>query len=123
MQEIRRAKALGRKSSTLPCDQDVNMQIKAGTKLHSTVCDTDVMVIKGSGDVALTCGGQEMAAVRSAPAAEPDPALASGTAMGKRYQNADGSVELLCIKPGKGTLAVDGVPLEIKAAKALPSSD
>jgi len=99
------------------------MQIKAGTKLHSTVCDTDVMVIKGSGDVALTCGGQEMAAVRSAPAAEPDPALASGTAMGKRYQNADGSVELLCIKPGKGTLAVDGVPLEIKAAKALPSSD
>jgi hypothetical protein len=99
------------------------MQIKAGTKLHSAVCDTDVMVIKGSGDVALTCGGQDMAPARSAAAGEPDPALAGGTAMGKRYQNADGSVELLCVKPGKGTLAIDGVPLEVKAAKALPSSD
>lgn len=99
------------------------MQLKAGTKLHSTVCDTDVMVIKGNGDVALTCGGAEMATARSAAAGEVDPALAGGTAMGKRYQNAEGTIELLCIKPGKGTLAIDGVALEIKAAKALPSSD
>lgn len=99
------------------------MQLKAGSKLHSVVCDTDVMVIKGSGDVALTCGGAEMAAARSGAAGELDAAFAGGTAMGKRYQSADGSVELLCIKPGKGTLAIDGVPLEIKAAKALPSSD
>jgi hypothetical protein len=99
------------------------MQIKAGTKLHSAVCDTDVMVIKCSGDVALTCGGQQMVAARTALAGEPDPELAGGTATGKRYQNADGSLELLCIKAGKGTLAVDGVPLEVKAAKALPSSD
>lgn len=99
------------------------MQIKAGTKLHSAVCDTDVMVIKGSGDVALTCGGRDMATARLAAIGEPDAALAGGTAMGKRYQSADASVELLCIKPGKGTLAIDGVPLEVKAAKALPSSD
>lgn len=99
------------------------MQLKAGSKLHSAVCDTDVMVIKGSGDVALTCGGAEMLTARSGAAGELDPAFAGGTAMGKRYQSADGSVELLCIKPGKGTLAIDGVPLEIKAAKALPSSD
>jgi len=99
------------------------MQIKAGTKLHSAVCDTDVMVIKGSGDVALTCGGRDMVTARSTAVGEPDAAFAGGTAMGKRYQNADGSVELLCIKPGKGTLAIDGVPLEVKAAKALPSSD
>ncbi|EQA96612.1 hypothetical protein [Sphingobium baderi] len=99
------------------------MQLKAGTKLHSSVCDTDVMVIKGSGDVALTCGGAEMVIARSGASGDVDPAFASGTAMGKRYQSADGQVELLCIKPGKGTLAIDGVPLEIKAAKALPSSD
>lgn len=99
------------------------MQLKAGTKLHSTVCDTDVMVIKGSGDIALTCGGAEMATARSAPTGEIDPAFAGGTLMGKRYQNADGSVELLCIKPGKGSLAIDGAALEIKATKALPSSD
>ena len=99
------------------------MQLKAGMKLHSSVCDTDVMVIKGSGDVALTCGGCELTIVRSDPSAEPDAAFATGTAMGKRYQTPDGSIELLCIKPGKGTLAIDGVPLEMKAAKALPSSD
>jgi hypothetical protein len=99
------------------------MQLKAGTKLHSSVCDTDVMVIKGSGDVALTCGGAEMVTARTGAPGQIDPGFASGTAMGKRYQTDDGSVELLCIKPGKGTLAVHGVALEIKAAKALPSSD
>lgn len=99
------------------------MQLKAGTKLHSTVCDTDVMVIKGSGDIALTCGGAEMATSRSGALGEIDPAFATGTAMGKRYQSADEAIELLCIKPGKGTLAIDGVALEMKAPKALPSSD
>jgi len=98
------------------------MQLKAGTKLHSSACDTDVMVIKGSGDVNLTCGGAQMTAARG-PAGDLDAAFAEGTAMGKRYQNEDGSVELLCIKPGKGTLAIDGIPLTIKATKALPSSD
>jgi len=98
------------------------MQLKAGTKLHSSACDTDVMVIKGSGDVNLTCGGAEMTVARG-ETLELDAAFAQGTAMGKRYQNEDGSIELLCIKPGKGSLAIDGVPLTIKATKALPSSD
>jgi hypothetical protein len=102
--------------------KESDMQLKAGTKLYSGACDTEVMVIKGSGEVQLTCGGREMAIVRAA-SGEIDAALAEGTAMGKRYQNDDGSIELLCIKPGKGTLAIDGVPLTIKAAKALPSSD
>lgn len=99
------------------------MQLKAGTKLHSAVCGTDVMVIKGSGDVALTCGGAEMVTARQAPVGDVHPDFAQGTAMGKRYQSPDGAVELLCIKPGKGALAIDGVPLEHKAPKALPSSD
>lgn len=99
------------------------MELKAGMKLHSAVCNADVMVIKGSGDVTLTCGGREMTVVRGDPVAEPDAAFSAGVAMGKRYQTPDGAIELLCIKPGNGTLAIDGVPLEVKAAKALPSSD
>lgn len=99
------------------------MQLKAGTKLHSAVCDTDVMVIKGSGDVNLTCGGAPMTTAREGTTGEVDAAFAGGTAMGKRYTNADGSIELLCIKPGKGSLAADGVALEVKSAKPLPSSD
>jgi hypothetical protein len=99
------------------------MLLKAGTKLHSAVCDTDIMVIKGAGDIALCCGGVSMVASRNGISGQIDPAQSGGTTMGKRYQTVDGAIELLCIKPGKGTLTVDGVPLEIKAAKALPSSD
>ena len=36
---------------------------------------------------------------------------------------AGGQYELLCVKPGKGSLSVDGVPLVVKDAKPLPASD
>ena len=52
-----------------------------------------------------------------------DPAQAGGTLIGKRYVNADESIEILCTKGGKGSLMLDGVPLEVKQAKQLPSSD
>jgi hypothetical protein len=45
------------------------------------------------------------------------------TLIGKRYVDADEAIEVLCIKPGTGRLARDGVPLEPKSAKPLPSSD
>lgn len=32
-------------------------------------------------------------------------------------------MEVLCTKPGQGTLALNGVPLPLKAAKPLPASD
>jgi hypothetical protein len=32
-------------------------------------------------------------------------------------------VEILCTKPGAGTLTLDGQALSVKATKALPSSD
>ena len=56
-------------------------------------------------------------------AGELDPAQAGGTLIGKRYVNADESIEILCTKGGKGSLVLDGVPLEVKQAKQLPSSD
>ena len=43
--------------------------------------------------------------------------------MGKRYTDAADSVEILCTKPGPGALSLDGQPLEVKSAKALPASD
>ena len=48
---------------------------------------------------------------------------AGGTQLGKRYVDAAGTLELLCTKPGKGSLAAGGEPLALKAAKPLPSSD
>jgi hypothetical protein len=96
--------------------------MKPGTKLKSAVCDTEVMVIRGS-DVVVECGGVPMAQER--PAASPDMAadFAGGTQMGKRYVDEAGTIELLCVKPGKGSLAIGGVALKTKDAKALPSSD
>ena len=48
---------------------------------------------------------------------------AEGTQIGKRYVNEAGDLELLCTKPGKGSLAAGGTALTVKGAKPLPSSD
>jgi hypothetical protein len=99
--------------------------LKAGARLKSAVCDTQVMVIATpAGEVALTCGGAPMLEASANAARTPiDPDHKNGTQIGKRYVNADGSLELLCTKPGEGSLAVAGASLKLKEAKALPSSD
>jgi hypothetical protein len=98
------------------------MTMKPGTKLKSAVDDTEVMVIKG-GDGTLTCGGAPMGDAKPATPGEIDPAFAEGTKVGKRYVDEAGTIELLCVKAGKASLALDGVVLGIKDAKPLPSSD
>ena len=96
--------------------------MKPGTRLKSAACDTEVMVIR-SADGSIQCGGAAMAEARPAEPAPLDEAFAGGTLMGKRYVDAAGQYELLCVKPGKGSLAVDGVALATKDAKPLPASD
>lgn len=97
--------------------------MKAGTKLKSAVCDTEVMIIKAPPEGEVTCGGAPMAAERSGEKGAVDPAFAEGTKIGKRYVDAAGTLELLCIKPGAGSLAYNGTALQLKDAKPLPSSD
>jgi hypothetical protein len=99
--------------------------LKAGARLKSAVCDTQVMVIATpAGDVALSCGGAAMLdAAATAPRGAVHPEHKNGTQIGKRYVNEDGTLELLCTKPGEGSLAAFGQPLKLKEAKALPSSD
>lgn len=96
--------------------------MKPGSKLKSTVDDTEVMVIRGA-DVSVECGGAPMAEERPAELGAIDPNFSGGTMMGKRYVDEAGTVELLCVKPGKGSLSIGGTPLQIKDAKPLPSSD
>ena len=100
-------------------------KFKAGTRLKSTVCSSELMVVVApAGDVVLTCGGAAVVELGTdAPAGEIDPEQKAGTQMGKRYTTEAGDIEILCTKPGEGGLAVDGTPLEIKGAKPLPSSD
>jgi hypothetical protein len=100
--------------------------LKPGTRMKSAVCATEVMVIAApKEDVALTCGGAPLVELSAqAPAgAALDPNASAGTQLGKRYVDAAGTLELLCTKPGQGSLAVGGAALTIKGAKPLPSSD
>ena len=96
--------------------------MKPGSKLKSQVCDTEVMVIR-SGAGQIECGGAAMQTDKPATLGSPAEGFAAGTLMGKRYVDAAGSFELLCVKPGKGSLAVDGAILTVKDAKPLPASD
>ncbi len=101
-------------------------QLKPGSRMRSAVCTTEVMVVMApSGDVDLTCGGTPMLDLAEDPPAggTPDGELASGTQPGKRYVNEAGDLELLCTKPGAGSLGVGRTALQIKGAKPLPSSD
>ena len=95
--------------------------MKPGTRLKSAVCDTEVMVIR-AGEGTIECGGAPMGEDKG-EGGEPAADHANGTLMGKRYVDADNTFELLCVKPGKGSLAVDGVALTTKDAKPLPASD
>ena len=96
--------------------------MKPGTKLKSAVCNTEVMVIKGS-DLVVDCGGAAMSADAPADKGTVDANFAEGTSMGKRYVDEAGTVELLCVKAGEGSLSIDGKALQLKDAKPLPSSD
>ena len=97
--------------------------MKTGTRLASAVCDTEVMVVRGA-DVDLACGGAPMVEAGGLrPGGGPAEGLDGGTELGKRYVHEASGLQLLCVKPGAGTLSVDGVALEQMAAKQLPSSD
>ena len=98
---------------------------KAGARLRSAVCTTEVMVVAApSGEIELACGGSPMIAASEKPPGTPQPAGATpGALLGKRYVNDAGDLEVLCTKSGAGSLAGNGVLLKQKEAKKLPSSD
>jgi hypothetical protein len=101
------------------------VKYRAGQQLVSAVDSTAVIIIRApAGECTLTCGGAEMAAAgEPVPAAEPDRSLMGGTQIGKRYVDEADTLQVLCTKGGDGTLALDGKPLAIQAAKPLPASD
>lgn len=97
--------------------------LAAGKRLKSAVCTTEIMVIAApDGEVDLCCGGAAMSeGGGNGGAAAPE--LAKGSAIGKRYVNEDGSLEVLCVKAGDGSLSVGSVALAVKDAKKLPKTD
>ena len=94
-----------------------------GKRMKSAVCTTEIMVITApDGDVALRCGGAPMAE-NADGSGSVDPAHAKGSAIGKRYVNGDGTLEVLCVKTGDGSLALADDALAVKDAKKLPKTD
>ena len=103
-------------------------KLKTGTRIKSAVCATEAMVIAApdsDSDIEVTCGGVAVIDIGAdAPAGvEIQADAAKGTALGKRYVNEAGDLELLCTKPGDGSLGANGEILVLKEAKPLPSSD
>ena len=100
-------------------------ELKAGARLKSAVCTTEVIVVKTpAGNVDVTCGGVAMvAATETVERGTPKPDAASGTALGKRYVNSDETLEILCTKAGQGSLGIGATLLSLKEAKPLPASD
>lgn len=100
------------------------VELKPGARFQSTVCTTQVIVVRGDGEAELTCGGAAMVDAGSAEiSGEPASDAAGGTLLGKRYTNPEATVELLATKGGAGSLAVAGIALSVAAAKTLPASD
>jgi hypothetical protein len=100
--------------------------LKLGSRYLSTVCDTQVMVIRTIPDALdLRCGGHPMvlAGGPAQKATAPEPDFAGGTLIGKRYIDEADRIELLCTKAGTGSLSLGAQHLLVKQAKALPSSD
>lgn len=101
------------------------MDIKAGLKLACPACTSEVVVVRPpSAPVELTCGGSPLvAATDDRPGGGHADADGEGILIGKRYADEDSGLEVLCAKPGPGTLAADGRVVPVKGAKPLPSSD
>lgn len=99
--------------------------LKPGTRLGSVTCETEVVVVKAPTEpVELRCGGEPMIEPdgqrqTGAPVAPFD----EGTLVGKRYESPDSALEVLCTKPGAGSLSIGETPLQEKGAKPLPASD
>jgi len=101
------------------------MELTAGSRFKSVVCDTEVVVIRPpDSPKSLGCGGSDMVPLDSTiDKTDVDPDLSTGTQLGKRYTDESSGIEVLCTKGGSGTLTLNGEPLALKGAKPLPSSD
>ncbi len=102
------------------------MELTPGTRLRSSVCEAEVVVVKApGGGVDVRCGGHPMVAVdgERPEGLAAEAGFDGGLLIGKRYVDASGDLELLCTKAGTSSLSVGDEVMDLKDAKPLPSSD
>jgi hypothetical protein len=80
------------------------MNLKPGLRLKSQVSETEIVVVKGTGDHELACGGVPLVALDEpvADGAATAPDQTGSTLLGKRYTDAADSVEVLCARDQVG---------------------
>jgi hypothetical protein len=83
-----------------------------------------MIVVKApAGDVDVTIGGAPVQTSAQEQSGAVEEGHGGGAAIGKRYVDEAGTIELLCTKAGDGIPAVNGEILHLKDAKPLPASD
>jgi hypothetical protein len=117
-------------------EKPTDSPLRPGDQLASTVCSARVVVVRAPSGArpVIACGGSPMVAANGVPRPPaPRPSSSAGgehaepaepaTLIGKRYVDADETLELLCVSSGSGALSFEGAPMQVKAAKPLPASD
>lgn len=99
--------------------------MKAGTRLKSAVCDTEIIVVRiAAVEIMIECGGVPMGdAHQDRSGAGIHPGFDGGTTLGKRYSDDPAGVLVLCTAGGAGALSVDGRLLQQVVTKQMPASD
>lgn len=90
-----------------------------GKRLYSAASTVEIIVVKPAA-VTLQCAGTDM--LTAAPEVRGD-AAGAAIALGKRYEDHESGLLVMCTKPGSGPLTADGRELVLLTAQALPSSD
>jgi hypothetical protein len=100
-------------------------RLRPGMKLGSRACDTQIVVVRAPSEpVDLRCGGTPVGVPTNVNDAVGLAAgFDGGSLLGKRYEDPDVGLEVLCVRPGAGALSIGRELLKIKASKPLPSSD
>jgi hypothetical protein len=100
------------------------MHLRSGARLKSAVCTTEVIVVRAPAtEVDLRCGGRPMYTGDAAASSGGEPTEGPGTLLGKRYADEAAGLEVLCTRPGAGSLSIGDQPIGVKDAKAMPASD
>lgn len=92
-------------------------------KRYRAASGAEVIVTKGGAAASLSDGDVELVLSDSGVTPAAGPADAGDIQLGKRYQSADGAIEVLVIKPGKVDLRCGGEPMTLLQPKVLPSAD
>jgi hypothetical protein len=79
------------------------------------------LIVTKAGDGALQDGDTPLNLKEDGPPASGG--AAGEVALGKRYASGDGTIEVLCIKPGAVDLRYNGEKMELMQPKVLPSAD